>query len=292
MPAAHSTSSRTARGIACVVGGVLCLSVSDALAKWLGAHYPAIQLLFLRGVIALPLVVALILWQEGPASLLTRNLGVHCVRGLLNLVSACSFYFGLTMLPLAQATAVAFAAPLFVIALSRPLFKERVEARRWVAALVGFAGVLIVVRPGGSGFQAATLLPLGTAIGYALMMMTARKIQGAESMLTTMLYIVLAQAVLSVALQPWFWVPPAGEHMLGFVALSVFSTLGLTLITQGFRIGPASVVAPFDYSGLLWAGLLGWLFWGELPDTWAYAGGAIIVASGIYICLRETRGSR
>lgn len=274
------------------MGGVLCLSVSDALAKWLGSFYPAIQLLFLRGVIALPIVLMLILWKEGKPSLFTHNLGVHSIRGLLNLVSACSFYFGLTLLPLAEATAIAFAAPLFVIALSRPLLNESVETRRWIAALVGFIGVLVVVRPGGATFQVASVLPLCTAIGYALMMITARKIKGEESMLTTMLYIVFFQAVFSVALQPWFWVTPAPEHLLAFLGLSVFSTLGLTLITQGFRIGPVSVVAPFDYAGLFWAGLLGWLFWHELPDTWTYLGAGIIVASGVYICLRETRGSR
>jgi len=274
------------------MGGVACLSASDALAKWLGDFYPAIQLLFLRGAIAVPLVVVLLLWFQGSQALRTKNLGIHAVRGLLNVVSACSFYFGLTLLPLAEATAIAFAAPLFVIALSRPLLGEHVERRRWLGALAGFAGVLIVVRPGSASFQPAALLPLTTAVGYALMMLTARKIQGTESMLTTMLYIVLAQAVLSVGLQPWYWESVQTPHLPAILALSLFSTLGLALITQGFRIGPVAVVAPFDYCGLLWAGLLGWLLWNELPDAWTYAGGLVIMASGIYICFRETRGSR
>lgn len=275
-----------------MLGGVACLSTSDALAKWLGDFYPAIQLLFLRGAIALPLVAGLVLWREGHRALLTQNLPVHAVRGVLNLVSACSFYVGLTMLPLAEATAIAFAAPLFVVALSLPLLGERVERQRWLGALAGFAGVLIVVRPGSSSFQAAALLPLATAIGYALMMLTARKIKGAESMLTTMLYIVLAQAVLSVGLQPWYWEPIQAAHLPAILALSIFSTLGLGLITQGFRIGPVAVVAPFDYCGLIWAGFIGWLVWNELPDTWTYAGGLVIMASGLYICFRETRASR
>lgn len=274
------------------MGGVACLSASDALAKWLGDFYPAIQLLFLRGAIAVPLMVLLVVWREGSPALLTRNLQVHTLRGVLNLVSACSFYFGLTLLPLAEATAIAFAAPLFVIALSLPLLGERVERQRWLGALAGFAGVLIVVRPGSASFQPAALLPLATAIGYALMMLTARKIKGTESMLTTMLYIVLAQAVLSIGLQPWYWEPMQATHLPAIMALSLFSTLGLGLITQGFRIGPVAVVAPFDYCGLIWAALLGWLFWNELPDAWTYAGGLVIMASGLYICFRETRGSR
>src|SRR5690606_2853542 len=179
-----------------------------------------------------------------------------------------------------------------VVALSRPLLGERVEFRRWLGAIAGFCGVLIVVRPGSASFQTAALLPLATAVGYALMMLTARKIKGPESMLTTMLYIVLAQAVLSAGLQPWFWTPISSAHLPAIVGLSAFSTLGLSLITHGFRIGPVSVVAPFDYSGLLWAGILGWLMWQEVPNTWTYAGGLVIVASGVYIAFRETGGSR
>lgn len=266
--------------------------MSDALAKWLGDFYPAIQLLFLRGAIAVPLMVLVVVWREGSRSLLTHNLSIHAVRGVLNLGSACTFYFGLTLLPLAEATAIAFAAPLFVVALSYPLLGERVELQRWLGALAGFAGVLIVVRPGSSSFQPAALLPLATAVGYALMMLTARKIKGSESMLTTMLYIVLAQAVLSAGLQPWYWAPIQSDHLPAILALSLFSTLGLGLITQGFRIGPVAVVAPFDYCGLIWAGFIGWLVWNELPDAWTYAGGLVIMASGVYICYRETRGAR
>lgn len=283
------SNSRPPNGILYVIGGVLCLSISDALAKGLGASYPAIQLLFLRGLIAVPIVVAVILWREGYASLFTRNLRVHCARGLMNVTTACAFYFGLTMLPLADATAIAFSAPIFVIVLSSLFLKEPVDARRWCAALAGFGGVLIFVRPGASSFHAATLLPLCAAIGYALMMLTSRHIKGRESMLTTMLYIVLAQVAFSILLLPWFWVTPLKHHLPAFAALSLFSTLGLSLITRGFQIGPASIVAPFDYTGLLWAGLMGWLFWNELPDSWAYLGGAIIVSSGLYIAQLEAR---
>ena len=291
MPPDRSSTGHPGRGIACVIAGVLCLTISDALAKWLGTWYAAIQLLFLRGAIALPLVAALVLWLGGRPALRTQHAKVHLLRGALNVLSACCFYTGLTLLPLAQATAMAFAAPLFVVALSRPLLKERVQASRWLAAAVGFLGVLIVVQPGSVDFQAGALLPLGTALGYALMMITARLIGPAESMLTTMLYIVVAQVVASAALQPWFWVTPAVGHLPAFAGIALFSTLGLTLLTQGFRIGPASLVAPFDYFGLLWAVLFGWLFWRELPSPHTYAGAAIIIGSGVFIAWQAARGS-
>lgn len=279
-------------GIACIMGGIFCLTVSDSLAKWLSAHYAPIQLLFLRGLLALPVVCALVLLTGGRRALRTRHFGTHLLRGAINVGSASCFYLGLTMLPLAETTAIAFAAPLFVTALSVIALGERVDARAWVAVLAGFAGVLIVVRPGMAGFQPAALLPLVTALGYAVMMVSARRIGAEESMLTTMFYIAFAQMLVAAVPQVWFWRPVAAEHAWGVAGIACFSTLGLGLITQGFRIAPASVIAPFDYTGLIWATLFGWLFWNELPDAWAYCGAALIAGSGIYIALRESSRRR
>lgn len=289
---ARSPMSSTTTGILCVMAGIFCLTVSDALAKWLGAYYSPVQLLFMRALLALPLVVPFVLALGGRHALRSRYMGIHLTRGLLNVASASCFYLSLTLIPLAEATAIAFAAPLFVTALSVPLLKEPVGRTRWIATLAGFAGVLVIVRPGMAGFQPASLLPLATALIYALMMITARAIGKAESILTTMFCIVMGQLVCTSVLLPWFWNPLQLEHLPRLAALAVCSTLGLTLITQGFRVAPASVVASFDYSGLIWATLFGWLFWNEIPDTLAYVGAAIIVASGLYIGWRETGGTR
>ena len=269
-PAARDHSAFA--GIACVAGGIFFLTLSDA-------NNP-LQILFLRALIALPFVTALAIWLGGRRVLRTDHPGLHLTRGAINVVSACCFYLGLRALPLAEATAIAFAAPLFVTALSVLILKERVDGRRWLAVLAGFAGVLIIVRPGTDAFQAATLLPLTTAFLYAVMMITARGISRGEGMLTTTFYIVAGQLVCSAVALPWVWHTPA-----------LFSTLGLALITQGFRIAPASVVAPFDYTGLIWATLLGWIFWREAPDAYAYLGALFIAGSGVYIALREARGS-
>ena len=288
LPAVREHSA--AAGIACVAGGIFFLTLSDANAKWLGASYNPLQILFLRALIALPFVTALALWLGGRRVLRTTHPGLHLTRGAINVVSACCFYLGLQALPLAEATAIAFAAPLFVTALSVLILKERVDGKRWLAVLAGFAGVLIVVRPGTQAFQAATLLPLTTALLYAVMMITARGINRAEGMLTTTFYIVLGQLVCSAIGLPWVWRAPAMEDMPYFGGVALFSTLGLALITQGFRIGPASVVAPFDYTGLVWATILGWIFWREAPDAYAYLGAVFIAGSGVYIAVREARG--
>ena len=287
LPAAPQHSA--AAGIACVVGGIFFLTLSDANAKWLGSSYNPLQILFLRALIALPFVATLALWLGGRRVLRTAHPGLHLIRGAINVVSAYCFYLGLRLLPLAEATAIAFAAPLFVTALSVLILKERVDAKRWLAVLAGFAGVLIVVRPGTDAFQAATLLPLVTALLYAVMMITARGIGRGEGMLTTTLYIVLGQLVCSAVALPWVWVTPVLDDLPYFGAVALFSTLGLALITQGFRIGPASVVAPFDYTGLIWATILGWIFWREAPDAYAYLGALFIAGSGVYIAVRESR---
>ena len=271
------------------MAGIFFLTLSDANAKWLGASYHPLQILFLRALIALPVVTALALWLGGRRVLRTGHLRLHLARGAINVVSACCFYLGLNSLPLAEATAIAFAAPLFVTALSVFVLKERVDSRRWLAVLAGFAGVLIIVRPGTDAFQAATLLPLTTAMLYAVMMTTARGISPSEGMLTTTFYIVAGQFLCSILTLPWVWQAPAIGDLPYFAGVALFSTLGLTLITQAFRIAPASVVAPFDYTGLIWATVLGWVFWREAPDALAYLGAAFIAGSGIYIALREAR---
>lgn len=276
-------------GILCVVAGIFCLTLSDAQAKWLGDHYSPIQILFLRALIAAPVVFLLAVSLAGRRALRTRHLGVHLGRGAINIISASCFYLGLRYLPLAENTAIAFAAPLFVTALSVVLLKEKVDGRRWLAVAAGFAGVLVIVRPGSASFQLAALLPLITALLYACMMITARAIGKNEGMLTTMFYIVIGQLVSSAIAIPWFWETPRLADMPLFAGVALFSTLGLTLITQGFRIGPASVVAPFDYTGLLWATLLGWLIWNERPEVSATIGAVFIAGSGLYIAWRETR---
>jgi drug/metabolite transporter (DMT)-like permease len=267
---------------------MMCLTISDAIAKWLGSAYPPAQILFLRAAIALPFVATVVLLLGGRHALRTRHPGIHAARGAINVVSAIAFYTSLRYLPFAEATAISFAAPMCVTLLSVFVLKERVDAVRWGAIVLGFAGVVLIVRPGTASFQPAALLPLVTALLYAVMMLTARGIGPGESVLTMGLYIVVAQLFCSAATMPWFWRAPDIDHWPFFAGVAVFSTLGLTLITQAFRIAPASVIAPFDYTGLVWATLLGWLVWGETPDAPTCAGAAIIVAGGLLLILRET----
>jgi len=276
-------------GIAYVSVGILFLTCSDALAKWVGQHYSPVQILFMRSLIALPVVLAIVWAIGGRSALYTAHGGLHLVRGAINVISASFFYLGLQALPLAEATAIAFSAPLFVTALSVLVLKERVGKMRWLAVVAGFAGVLVIVEPGGASFQTAAFYPLATAALYAIMMLTARSISAAESALTTMLYIVVGQLVCSAIVVPAFWTPLDLSHLPYFAGIALCSTVGLSCITQGFRIGPASVVAPFDYTGLIWATLFGWLVWQETPGMSDALGAICIVGSGMYIAWAATR---
>ncbi|SFP40593.1 DMT family transporter [Tranquillimonas alkanivorans] len=279
------TKSLTGVLLMCV--GVACLSVNDAIAKELTAGYSAIQILFLRNLIALPVAVVIALRMGGRSALRSYRPTAHLVRGVFWLCAATLFFTGLRFLGLAEATTLVFAAPLFITALSVVLLKEHVGWRRWSAVLAGFLGVLVVVRPGSAAFQPASLFPLATALFYAVLMISARWVDPRESVWTMMLYLVGAGALLSGLVSPFVWTAVQGEDLWLFAGIAFFGTAGMTMMTQAFRFAPAAVVAPFDYTALLWATLMGWAIWSEVPDAATYFGAAIIVMSGLFIVFRE-----
>jgi drug/metabolite transporter (DMT)-like permease len=274
-------------GICCMLLGVLALSLSDASVKSLDGRYAALQILFLRAAVALPLIAALTLALGGRRALRTPQPGLHAWRGLLNVAGAGTFYAGLAHLQLAEATAIAYAAPIFVVLLSALVLSEKLDAYRLMAVVLGFGGVLIVVRPGSSVFQLASLYPLAAALSYAVMMVSARSIDPNHSFPTLMFYSVLPPFLFSLIPLPWVWQAVALGDWPVLLAIGVLSSMGISLISQGFRLAPASVVAPFDYSGLLWATLLGWVMWDELPDPVSYVGMGLIVVAGLVGVLRK-----
>ncbi len=268
--------------------GVLSLCLNDAAAKWLVQRYSPFQIIFVRGVLALPLIVALVLWADGKAALRTPRLGIHAFRGVLAVGATFGFFTGLNVLPLAEATSLVFAAPIFITALSVPLLRERVGWRRWTAVTVGLVGVLIIVRPGAAAFQTASLYVVGAAALHALAMITVRWVDERDNMRTMMLYLTVFPVLYCSFVVFTAWPAPMWIDLALFAFMAVLGTLGLTLISQAFRMAPAAVVAPFEYTALVWASGLGWLVWGVIPEVWVYAGAAVIVASGIFIILRES----
>ncbi|WP_118138642.1 DMT family transporter [Oceanicella sp. SM1341] len=276
-------------GIALMCAGVAFLSVNDALAKSLTESYPVLQILFMRNMVALPIAL-LLAWRLGGARALRSHRPlVHLGRGVMWIAATVLFFSSFRFLGLAEATALAFVAPLFITALSALLLREHVGWRRWLAVTVGFIGVLIVIRPGGETFRAVSLLPVATAFTYALLMLSARWLDPRDSVWTLLLYLTGSGALLSAFAVPLVWVPIETGDLWRFGAIALFGSLGMTLITQAFRLAPAVAVAPFDYTALVWATLLGWLFWAEVPDGMTFLGAAVIVCSGLFTIFREHR---
>ncbi len=279
------------KGIGFMCLGVFCLAIGDAIAKWLGEVHSPLQIIFFRTLVSLPLIAALAHFGGGLRKLRTRRPGVHLLRGLIYTGTMVCFVLGLTLLPLAEATAIAFVAPLFVTLLSVPLLGERIEKPVLAASLVGFAGVLIVVRPGGEAFHPGALALIGAAVFYALMMITARRWGGSEHLWAMVFYMTLVPFVITALALPWVWQTPQPWHWLGFLGSGLFGVGATAFITLAFRHAPAAIAAPFDYTAMLWAVLLGWWFWGEMPDPWVFVGSVLIIGSGLAIAYREGRTS-
>jgi len=269
--------------------GVACLTVNDALAKTLTLTYSPLQILFVRNVIALPVAIAVALAMGGFGALRSYRPITHLLRGMLWITATFLFFTSLMHLKLAEATALIFVAPFFIIAISATFFGEIVGWWRWLAVIAGFCGVLIVVRPGGAAFQLAFLLPIATAFVYALMMIGARFVDRRESVWTLLLYLTGTSALLSAFIVPFVWIPLRPEDIWQFIAIALFGTTGVTLMTQAFRLAPASLVAPLDYTALLWATVLGWAIWSEMPDAATFIGAGVIIASGVSVILLERR---
>lgn len=281
------TEGRTTAGIVMMCVGVACLSTNDALAKFLVAEYSPLQILFLRNIIALPFAILLTLKMDGPGALRSRRPVAHLLRGILWIAATLLFFTSVFYLELAEATALIFVAPLFITAISAAFLREQVGPRRWIAVSVGFVGVLIVIRPGTEAFQPVSLLPVLTAFIYALLMLGARWVDPRESVWTMLLYLTGTSALLSAFIVPFVWQPVRPGDLWFFAAIALFGTAGMTMMTQAFRLVPATIVAPLDYTGLVWATAFGWLIWNEVPDRMAFLGAAVIIASGLYIIWRE-----
>lgn len=267
--------------------GVACMSANDAIAKSLVDDYSPIQILFLRNAFAFPFAIILSLKLQGWSALRSQRPAAHGLRGFLWIVATILFFTSFRHIELAEATALIFVAPLFITALSSLLLRETVGKLRWLAVVAGFIGVLVVIRPGTAAFQVVSLLPISAAFIYALLMLSARWVDPRESVWTMLLYLTGTSAVLSGFIVPFVWTPISLSDMGRFLSIAFFGTAGMTMMTQAFRFAAAAIVAPLDYTGIVWATLFGWLFWSEIPDSAAGIGALIIICSGLFIIWRE-----
>ncbi len=275
--------------IAMAVGAMLALALMDAALKAVAARYPPIEIVFLRSLVALPLVLVYVWARPGFKQIRARRKVALSARSVLNLLVLVLFVMALKRMPLADATAVAFAAPFLVTAFSAPLLGERVGRHRWGAVLIGLFGVLIIVKPGPGMLSSGALFALAAAFAYALSMISSRALSRTESNTAIVVYNLAGMLIVAGAVMPFQWVTPRLEDWPLFAFIGVTGAAAQLLVTQAYRLAPAAVVAPFDYTALIWAVGLGYMFWGDLPGPRVIAGIVVVIASGLYILHRETR---
>ena len=280
------------KAIALAAGGFFLYAAGDAVAKLLTASLDPIQLSFARqsGLLAGVLVM---LALRGPGVLRTRRPVLQVTRGVLAAVSVTLFFLAIAWVPLADASAMTFVAPFFVTVLGALVLREPVDRRRWLAVALGFAGTLVVLRPGLGAVHPAAGFAVLSALCFALRQLISRKLSGVDPLSTTVAYSSLAASGVLLLALPFVWVTPADGGtwaMLGLIAVT--AGVGELLMIKALEIGNAVSVAPMQYSHILWTTLYGWLLFAQLPDRWTLLGTTIIIATGIYAINLERQAAR
>ena len=304
--ASWQSEDTNTRGIAHLVVGLSLFTIQDVTIKLLSDELALLQILFLRSLVALVPICWLVHREGGWRGFHTRHPVLNAVRGCLIVTCYSSFYMALAVLPLADAMTLFYTNPLFVTALSVPILGEIVGPRRWLALLVGFMGVLVVVQPGATEMEPAMILGIFSALAYSATCLLTRHMATSEggagmSFHTTIFMIVVSGAAgllfgdgsfdlidhPSAAFMLRAWPMPDAAQWMLILVIGLIAGVGFYCLSQAYRLGRASVVAPFEYSSLPLAVLWGWVFWASIPTWTTILGSALIVGSGLYIIRRE-----
>ena len=281
-------TSSNLRSIVAMLLAVGFFSLMDAVMKTLGASFAPMQVAAMRGLSALPLVCLYVLWRREAHLLLRVRWPLHLLRGVIGVLMLSLFAFAIRELPLAEAYTVFFVAPLLITVLSIPILKERVRPTHWIAIAVGMLGVIVAMRPNQETFfSIGALAVLAAASCYAVSAITGRVLSRTDSSVSLVFWTTTMMGVGAGVLALPHWVAIAPEHWALILALATTGFLGQLAITEAFRHGQASVVAPFEYTALAWGVGLDWALWRTVPDHYTLLGGAIIIASGLYLIRQE-----
>jgi drug/metabolite transporter (DMT)-like permease len=275
-------------GILYMVGATIMFAASSAVSKWLVASYPIGEVLFTRTAVALVTCALFIMPMTGFAVFRTRRLPHHVMRSVSQGFSQTFLLIAFSLMPLAGAIAINFSAPLFTTLISALLLKEAVGPARWLALIVGFCGVLIVTNPGTEAFQIGALFALANTVLYASVTVGVRGMTATESAETLILYQLALLTAFFALLLPLGWSSPTPIDAAWIVFNGVSNAVGQYWWTRALHLAPASAVAPFFYLSLVWASILGFAIWGDLPTLSLVLGSAVVVASGLFLLWRES----
>jgi drug/metabolite transporter (DMT)-like permease len=284
---AERVEERPFRGILFILLAMTIFSGMDGMSKLLAADYRPEEIAWGRYGFILLFLAPMLIRHSGRAKLRTRYPWRQLLRGFCMLGSSLFFIAALARLPIAEASAIGFVSPLMITALSIPLLGEKVGPRRWSAVVVGFVGVLVVMRPGTAAFDPAAVLPILSSACWALGLIITRQMQASEHVLTTLLWSTATGFVALTLVVPFVWVPPTAEGWALLAGQAVLSIVGQWFLIRAFSFAGASLLAPFSYSQMLWATAIGYVVFSQLPDLLTWIGTAIIIASGLYTLHRE-----
>ena len=275
------------RGILLMALGFALFAVADTIAKVLLEYYPPVQVVFIR-MLGLFFGVNLMMLYNFKWVGKTNNLSKQLLRGLAQAGSAVSFLIGLRTIAIADATSIAFVAPLFVIILSYFILKEPIGIRRWLAVIIGFSGTLIIIRPGFEIINLGHIFIIIAALLFAVRQIISRLIASTDDPLTTAFFTAYTSVVIFVLFQPWVWTPITDKnHIFLFVVFASFAGIAEFLVIKSLQIAHAVVVSPLQYTLLIWVTIFGFFIWGILPDIWTFLGAGVIIATGLYSLHRE-----
>lgn len=284
------TPDRPLRGIVLMMAAALFIAGQETIAKHLTeTGLPLSQVIWARYASHLALMLVFLLPRDGLRAFRSARPAAQVGRSMLLLVDTVLYFLALTFLPLVEVTAIVFIAPIMVVLLAKPLLGEALTGRRLIAAIVGFAGVLIIVRPGFDGLSWPALLVIGSAICIALFNLATRRMRSVDPSRVTMLYTALVGTLAASLWAPFEWVAPTGGQWGLMVAIGLLGGTGHGLLIVAHQDAPASTVAPFMYIQILWALGLGWMVFGDWPDAATFIGAAVIIVGGLAVLTGEAR---
>jgi drug/metabolite transporter (DMT)-like permease len=286
-PPDHSTAENKPLGIILILMATVIFAFSDAFAKVMVARLPPIEVSWIRSMIVMTVTLP-IAWHRAGQRIFTPSYPLRqLARGGAVMISSLAFLTGLSFLPLADASAINFIWPVAVTVFSVIFLHEKVGIRRWGATIVGFAGMLLIIRPGSSAFQLAALFPISAAIFWALASIMTRSMTSTDPPETTIIWSAMVMLAGTTIALPFYWIPPGWQDVGPALIVGIGSALGHALIVFAFQKTSASSLAPFAYLQLVWATLLGYQIFGTVPDLWVLAGAVLIALSGLYTAHRE-----
>jgi drug/metabolite transporter (DMT)-like permease len=285
--ASHEEGGASGIGVVLMLVATQIVPVMDGFAKYLSPRYPAWQLAWCRFFFHFLVLVPVVVFKFDRRELWPRQPLLQIIRGAFLVVATSLFFASIARIPLANALALLFCYPLIVSVLSPWLLGERPELGRWVAALVGFSGILVILRPGLMTMDSGSVLALLAGCAYSLYFLATRKLSGTAPPLVTLAYTAVFGAVVLTAAAPLYWVTPVVADLPYMAGIGLAAALGHYLIIVAFERAPASVLAPLGYGEIVMATLIGYFVFGDFPDRWTWLGIAIVIGSGTYVLLRE-----